>query len=95
MGRSRFPFGESPFLHFLTSTVVGWLPVFTRHETIQILFDSWKFLQDQERLTLLGYVVLENHIHFIASGRLRDVKLCFWFSMAVVLGCGVTLEISG
>ena len=67
MGRSRFRFGESPFPHFLTCTVVGWLPVFTRPETVQILFDSWKFLQDQERLTLLGYVVLENHIHFIAS----------------------------
>jgi putative transposase len=67
MGRSRFRFGESQFPHFLTCTVVGWLPVFTRPETVQILFDSWQFLQDQDRLTLLGYVVLENHIHFIAS----------------------------
>ena len=67
MGRSRFRFGESPFPHFLTCTVVGWLPVFTRPETVQILFDSWQFLQDQDRLTLLGYVVLENHVHFIAS----------------------------
>ena len=67
MGRSRFRFGESPFPHFLTCTVVGWLPVFTRPETVQVLFDSWQFLQDQDRLTLLGYVVLENHIHFIAS----------------------------
>jgi putative transposase len=67
MGRSRFRFGESPFPHFLTCTVVGWLPVFTRPETVQILFDSWQFLQNQDRLTLLGYVVLENHIHFIAS----------------------------
>ena len=67
MGRSRFRFGESPFPHFLTCTVVGWLPVSTRPETVQVLFDSWEFLQDQDRLTLLGYVVLENHFHFIAS----------------------------
>ena len=67
MGRSRFRFGESPIPYFLTCTVVGWLPVFTRPDTVQILLDSWRFLQDQERLTLLGYVVLENHIHFIAS----------------------------
>jgi len=67
MGRSRFRFGESPLPHFLTCTVVGWLPVFTRPETVQTLFDSWQFLQDQDRLTLLGYVVLENHVHFIAS----------------------------
>ena len=67
MGRSRYKFGESPWPHFLTCTVVGWLPVFTRPETVQILLDSWQFLQDQARLTLLGYVILENHVHFIAS----------------------------
>ena len=67
MGRSRFRFGESPFPHLLTCTVVGWLPVFTRPETVQILLDSWQFLQDHDRLILLGYVVLENHVHFIAS----------------------------
>ena len=69
MGRSRFRFGESPFPHFLTCTVVGWLPVFTRPETVQILLDSWQFLQDQKRIALMGYVVLENHIHFIASAQ--------------------------
>ena len=36
MGRSRYWFGEVGFPHFLTSTVVGWLPVFTRPETVQI-----------------------------------------------------------
>jgi len=41
--------------------------VFTRPETVQIVLDSWRFLQDQDRMVLLGYVVLENHIHFIAS----------------------------
>ena len=67
MGRSRFKFGEAGSPHFLTCTVVGWLPVFTKPETVQILLDSWQFLQDQNRMTLLGYVVLENHIHFIAA----------------------------
>ena len=69
MGRSRYKFGESGFPHFVTCTVVGWLPVFTRRETVQVLLDSWQFLQDQNRLVLLGYVVLENHIHFIASAK--------------------------
>jgi REP element-mobilizing transposase RayT len=67
VGRSRYKFGESDFPHFLTCTVVGWLPVFTQPETVQILFDSWRFLQDLGRMDLLGYVVLDNHIHFIAA----------------------------
>jgi REP element-mobilizing transposase RayT len=67
MARSRYQFGSAAFPHFLTCTVVGWLPVFTRPRTVQIVLDSWQFLQDHDRLVLLGYVVLENHIHFIAS----------------------------
>ena len=54
MGRSRYKFGESDFPHLLTCTIVGWLPVFTQPETVQILFDSWRFLQDQNRMELLG-----------------------------------------
>jgi uncharacterized tellurite resistance protein B-like protein len=51
----------------LTCTVVGWLPIFTRTETVQILLDSWRFLQAQQRLIIYGYVILENHAHLIAS----------------------------
>jgi hypothetical protein len=50
MGRSRYRFGEAGFPHFLTCTIVGWLPVFTRPETVQIVLDSWQFLQDEDRL---------------------------------------------
>ena len=53
--------------HFLTCTVVGWLPVYTRPETVQIVLDSWEFLQEKDRMSLLGYVILENHLHLIAS----------------------------
>ena len=67
MGRSRYRFGEPHRPHFLTCTVVGWLPVFTRPETVQIIFDSWKFLHDHDRMSILGYVILENHLHFIGT----------------------------
>jgi REP element-mobilizing transposase RayT len=51
----------------MTCTVVEWLPVFTRQDAVQILLDSWSFLQCEGRMKLYAYVVLENHIHFIAS----------------------------
>ena len=31
------------------------------------MFDSWNFLKKEKGLRLYGYVVLENHLHFIAS----------------------------
>jgi REP element-mobilizing transposase RayT len=67
MSRSQYRIYDTDSPYFLTCTVVGWLPVFTNRDAVQILLDSWSFLQDQGRMTLYGYVVLENHLHFIAS----------------------------
>jgi hypothetical protein len=46
---------------------VGWLAVFTRPEAVQIVFDSWNFLKRERDFRLYGYVILENHLHLIAS----------------------------
>ena len=67
MSRSRYRFAEPNRPHFLTCTVVEWLPVFTRQEAVQILFDSWSYLQRHEGLRLYGFVVLENHLHAVAQ----------------------------
>jgi REP element-mobilizing transposase RayT len=67
MSRTRYRFGDNRQPHFLTCTVVAWLPIFTRPEAVQIVLDSWRFLQSENRITLLGYVILENHLHFIAA----------------------------
>ncbi|MBU4270762.1 MAG: transposase [Planctomycetes bacterium] len=67
MTRTRYKIHDTAYPHFLTCTVVGWVPVFTRMETVEIVLDSWRFLQDNDRLTLFGYVILENHLHWIAS----------------------------
>jgi putative transposase len=53
--------------YFLTCTIVGWLPVFTRTEAVQILFHCWNFLRKNRSFQLYGYVVMENHLHLIAS----------------------------
>ena len=53
----------------MTCTVVEWLPVFTRPEIVQILLDCWAYQRENAGLRLYGYVVLENHLHFIAQAR--------------------------
>jgi REP element-mobilizing transposase RayT len=67
MTRSRYRIFDDHYPHFLTSTVVSWLAVFTRPETVEIVLDSWRFLQREGRLVLYGYVILENHLHWVAS----------------------------
>ncbi|MFN2343811.1 MAG: transposase [Desulfonatronovibrio sp.] len=67
MGRSRYLITEPERPHFLTCTALEWLPVFSRPEAVQIIFDSWNFLRKEAEMRLYGYVILENHTHFIAQ----------------------------
>ena len=53
--------------HFVTCTVLNWLPIFTRKESIQILINSLQHLQKEENLKLYVYVKLENHIHLVVQ----------------------------
>ena len=67
MFRTRYRIFENEYPHFLTCTVVAWLPVFTRPDAVKIILDSWKYLQDNDPIRLFGYVVMEDHLHLIAS----------------------------
>jgi len=67
MPRSRYRVVEPGSPHFLTATINHWLPVFTRPETVEVVLDSWRFLQREAGFVLFGYVILENHLHLIAA----------------------------
>ena len=67
MTRTRYRIYETEYAYFITSTVNGWLPIFTRQEAADIIFDSWRHLQHHRELNLFAYVILENHLHFVAS----------------------------
>jgi putative transposase len=55
--------------HFLTATINNWLPIFTRPETVNIVLESWRFLQQASGLQIFGYVILENHLHLVARSQ--------------------------
>jgi REP element-mobilizing transposase RayT len=67
MSRTRYRIFETEYPYFLTCTVVGWLPVFTRPSAAEVILDSLRYLQTRERLSLFAYVILENHLHLIAQ----------------------------
>nr|WP_208596347.1 hypothetical protein [Desulfovermiculus halophilus] len=52
--------------------MVEWLPVFSQPEAVHIILDSWNYLRKNAGLQLYGYVILENHLHFIASSSNLD-----------------------
>jgi putative transposase len=78
MSRTRYKIYEDAFPHFMTCTIVGWLPVFTRPEAADVIYNSWRHLQKQRSFLLFGYVILENHLHLVASApQLSEVMQSF------------------
>ena len=71
MGRSRYKITNQELPHFITSTVLHWIPVFTRPATVDILFDSLRFLI-ADGLKVYAYVILENHLHMIVQSKQLD-----------------------
>jgi REP element-mobilizing transposase RayT len=67
MARSRYKIFEDQYPHFFTSTIVNWIPIFGSRPIAQIILDSLQFLQDNDRLIVHAYVIMENHLHIIAS----------------------------
>jgi len=67
MSRTRYRIFDEGRPHFMTGTVVAWLPVFAYPDFVDIILESWRFLQRERGVRIYGYVVMENHLHWIAT----------------------------
>jgi len=65
--RSRYRVHEPHAAHFVTSTVVGWLPVFTTAARCDLLVESLAYCREQKGLKIYGWVILDNHFHAILA----------------------------
>ena len=68
MPRSRYRFAADKYPYFMTNTVVAWLPVFCHPDFAKVVLDSWQFLQREREIDILSFVIMENHVHWIAVG---------------------------
>ncbi|MCA9734642.1 transposase, partial [candidate division KSB1 bacterium] len=71
MGRSRYKiFADDPnHPYFLTCTIVNWLPFFSNPDHVSIILESLEFMQRNKRMQIFAYVILENHMHLVASAK--------------------------
>jgi len=65
--RSRYLVREPNIAHFITCTVVQWLPVFTHTARFDILIDSLQFSREKKGLKIYSWVILDNHFHAILA----------------------------
>ncbi|MCX7067487.1 MAG: transposase [Methylococcales bacterium] len=67
MGRSRYSIRETQAPHFLTCTIINWIPVFTRPQTVDIILNALQYRQQHNGWKVYGYVILENHLHLVVQ----------------------------
>jgi putative transposase len=77
--RSRYRIHERDHAHFITATIVEWLPVFTSAACCDIIVRSFEFCREHKGLKIHAWVILDNHLHAILaapdlSAVLRDLK---------------------
>jgi REP element-mobilizing transposase RayT len=52
-------------IEFFTATCLNWQKLLLKDEHKQIILDSLKFLVNDRRIWLYGYVIMPNHIHIL------------------------------
>ncbi len=67
MTRTRYKIYEEAQPHFLTMTIVEWIPLFTNPDIVTELLGSIRFTQKERGLILYAWVVMEHHLHLIAQ----------------------------
>jgi putative transposase len=77
--RSRYRVHHPDRAHFVTCTIMEWLPVFTSQACCDIIVGSLEHCRVHKGLRIYAWVILENHFHAILaapdlSAVLRDLK---------------------
>jgi putative transposase len=52
-------------VEFFTATCLNWQPLLSHDERKDIVMNSLKFLVDDKRIWLYGFVIMPNHIHLM------------------------------
>jgi putative transposase len=66
--RSRYRILEPDAAHFITGTVVEWLPIFTTSACCDILVHALLYGRTHRQLQVHAWVILDTHFHPIVSG---------------------------
>jgi REP element-mobilizing transposase RayT len=76
MNESGYQINDQTKAHFITSTVIDWVDVFSRKVYKDIVIESLKYCIKNKGMILYGYVIMSNHIHMVVqseNGKLSDL----------------------
>ncbi|MBA3963397.1 MAG: transposase [Chthoniobacterales bacterium] len=65
--RSRYLVLDPHRAHFVTGTIVAWLPVFTTAARCDLFAQALEYCRAHKGLTIYAWVILDNHFHAILA----------------------------
>jgi REP element-mobilizing transposase RayT len=69
------------FMLFFTASVQNWIPLLENDKYKKIIMDSLKFMTENKRIFLYGFVIMPNHIHLVwkmqEGNKLQNVQRDF------------------
>jgi len=65
--RSRYRINNPDVAHFITCTVVAWLPIFTKAVRCDVIVESLEYCRAHKALKIYAWVILDNHLHAILA----------------------------
>ncbi len=79
---SKYKISDHQQPHFITFATVQWVDALSRPAYKNVIIDSLRYCQQSKGLVLHAYVIMNNHVHLIASAKngfnlsdiLRDMK---------------------
>jgi len=66
---TRYRFGDSGYPHFITYSVVNWIDALSRPLYKDTIVKSLAFCIEEKGLILHAWVIMNNHVHLIASAQ--------------------------
>jgi REP element-mobilizing transposase RayT len=66
--RSRYRINYPDRPHFVTATIIKWLPVFTSSDCCDVVVRALCFARERKGLRIYGWVIMDNRFHAIVAG---------------------------
>jgi len=69
MAGRRYKIYEEQYPYFITCNLRFGLPLFSNPSAAAFILENLEFLQDERKVRLVAYVIMENHFHAIFQGK--------------------------
>lgn len=68
----KYKFRNPSGIYFITSTIVGWIDLFTKPRYCDIIIDSLKYCQKEKGLIIHAWCIMSSHLHLIVSSNGKE-----------------------